>query len=68
MGESCVCLGSKEILVFGSFRQFFKIFQIFQILAKILAKNKAKKSDFLFHLDRFSKNLKYLRNFEKGSK
>ena len=24
MGESCVCLGSKEIWVFGSFRQFFK--------------------------------------------
>ena len=24
MGESCVCLGSKEICVFGSFRPFFK--------------------------------------------
>ena len=24
MGESCVCLRSKEIRVFGSFRPFFK--------------------------------------------
>ena len=30
MGESCVCLGSKEIRVFGSFRPFFKIFEIFE--------------------------------------
>ena len=29
MGESCVCLGSKEIRVFGSFRPFFKIFEKF---------------------------------------
>jgi hypothetical protein len=28
----------------------------------------AKKSEFLVHLDRFSKCLKYLRNFEKQSK
>ena len=28
MEESCVCLGSKEIRVFGSFRPFFKIFEM----------------------------------------
>ena len=42
MGESCVCLGSKEIRVFGSFRPFFKIFEIFprhtQLSPIILAK------------------------------
>ena len=36
MGESCVCLGSKEIRVFGSFRPFFKISQIFQIFLKYI--------------------------------
>ena len=34
MGESCVCLGSIEIWVFGSFRPFFKKFQTFQIFWK----------------------------------
>ena len=29
--------------------------------------SEAKKSEFLVHLDRFSKYLKYLRNFEKQS-
>ena len=28
-GECCVCLGGKEIWVFGSFRPFFKIFDIY---------------------------------------
>jgi hypothetical protein len=28
--ESCVSLGSKEIRGFGSFRPFFKIFEIFK--------------------------------------
>ena len=32
--KSCVCLESKEIRVFGSLRQFFKYFQIFQIFKK----------------------------------
>ena len=36
MGESCVCLRSKEIWVFGSFRSFFKISQIFQIFWKMV--------------------------------
>ena len=30
--------------------------------------SEAKKFEFLVHLDRFSKYLKYLRNFEKWSK
>jgi hypothetical protein len=30
MGESCVCLGSNEIRVFGSFSPFLKIFEIFK--------------------------------------
>ena len=39
MRESCVCLRSKEIWVFGSFRLFFKISQVFQIKKKWLIKN-----------------------------
>ena len=35
MGESCVCLGSKEIWVFGSFRPFFKIFEILEKFEKL---------------------------------
>ena len=33
-----------------------------------MGESSAKKSEFLVNLDRFSKYLKYLRNFEKQSK
>ena len=36
MEESCVCLGSKEIWVFGLSRLFFKISQTYQIFWKTL--------------------------------
>ena len=39
MGESCVCLLSKESWVLGSFKPFFKISQIFQIFWKTVSKN-----------------------------
>ena len=34
----------------------------------MMGESSAKKSEFLVNLDRFSKYLKYLRNFEKWSK
>ena len=39
IGESCVWLGSKEIWVFGSFRPFFKIFEIFEKFWKTVRMN-----------------------------
>ena len=35
---------------------------------RVVYASEAKKSEFLVHLDRFSKYSKYLRNFEKWSK
>ena len=35
-------------------------------MGEIVYALEAKKSEFLVHLDRFSKYLKYLRNFENG--